>query len=232
MSIRDPVPVAGLLPLSTIDWPEKLCAVVFLRGCPWRCPYCHNVELQSVDGSTRPWFDVLAFLGSRIGLLDGVVFSGGEPLMHTGLAEAMAEVRGLGFSVGLHTAGAYPARMQALLEQGLPDWVGFDLKAPRADYTLLTGARGSGTQAWRSLRILVSSGVDYELRTTVYPPLLDNSAVTRLAHEMAMAGAGNLVLQRYHQPPSAAAPAASGGPELDGVAAGLRKLVGVVGVRG
>ncbi|PKO61543.1 MAG: anaerobic ribonucleoside-triphosphate reductase activating protein, partial [Betaproteobacteria bacterium HGW-Betaproteobacteria-17] len=138
--------VGGLTPLSTTDWPGMLAAVVFCQGCPWRCGYCHNPDLIPARGDHEiPWEDVLAFLRRRRGLLDGVVFSGGEPTAQAGLLDAMREVRELGFKIGLHTGGMYPQRLAAVLP--LVDWVGLDVKAPFADYPRVTSVTGSGERA-------------------------------------------------------------------------------------
>ena len=188
------IPVAGLTPFSTVDWPGRLTAVVFTQGCPWRCGYCHNPGL--IDPRTpasRPWSEVLAWLSRRMGLLDGVVFSGGEPTVHLGLAQAIGQVRELGFAVGLHTGGAWPRRLEALLP--LLDWVGLDIKATAAGYPALTGAARSGAQAYESLRILVSSGVEHEIRTTVDPTVHTRADLLRVGDAVAAAGASPHVLQ-------------------------------------
>jgi len=192
---RRGVPVGGFAPLSTIDWPGMLSTVLFLRGCPWRCPYCHNPELQLVAGQTHAWRDVLAFLEERRGFLDGVVFSGGEPTMHAGLEDALGQVRSMGFKTALHTGGAYPAQLEKILSGRLVDWVGFDVKAPFDDYPTVTAQADSGARARLSLAHLVSSGISYELRTTVYPPLLSGRSINHLASEIDELGGGNLVLQ-------------------------------------
>ena len=138
--------VGGLARWSSCDWPGQLVATVFLQGCPWRCRYCHNPHLLPVHGDGEiAWPQVLAFLETRRDLLDGVVFSGGEPLIQAALPEAMGAVRALGFGVGLHTSGAAPERLKAVLP--LVDWVGFDVKAPFADYARITGVAGSGEAA-------------------------------------------------------------------------------------
>ena len=223
------VPVGGMTPLSTVDWPDRLAAVLFLRGCPWRCAYCHNPDLQRRVGATHDWEGILGFLASRRGLLDGVVFSGGEPLLHPGLADALREARSLGFATALHTGGDRPEHLAALLGEGLVDWVGFDVKAPRADYDTLTGSPGSGDRAFRSLRTLVSSGVPYELRTTVWPRLHTLTTLLTLAREVAICGAGNLVLQQMRDPDRRVDPTARQG--LHSAAHHMGSLLGAVGVR-
>lgn len=191
-----PLIVGGLTPLSMTDYPDHLSAVVFCQGCPWRCGYCHNPHLLPARGKIEiAWSDVLSFLRGRRGLLEAMVFSGGEPLAQTGLPEAMRAVRGMGFSVGLHTGGAYPSRLAAVLP--LVDWVGFDIKAPFADYSRITAVRGSGDRALASAQLLLRSGVGHEFRTTVHPHLHDRLALERLAKQLSEMGARNYVLQEF-----------------------------------
>jgi pyruvate formate lyase activating enzyme len=191
--------VGGLTPLSTTDWPGKLAAVVFVQGCPWRCAYCHNPELQvrwASDG--RAWRRVLEKLERRVGLLDGVVFSGGEPTLDTRLPEAIASVRALGFRVGLHTAGIYPERLSAVL--GSVDWVGFDVKTDFADYPALTGTPRSGDAARRALALLLASDAAHELRTTYHPALIGDAKLLALARTLKALGATSWVLQQWRAP--------------------------------
>lgn len=188
--------IGGLTPLSTTDWPGMLAAVVFCQGCPWRCGYCHNPDLIPPRGASEiAWEDLLSFLRRRQGLLDGVVFSGGEPTLQASLPEAMREVRALGFKIGLHTGGAYPQHLAEVLP--LVDWVGFDVKAPLADYPQLTGAPGSGTRAFDSLQQVLASGVAHEIRTTVHPALLADPELVGLAHDLAGRGVKRYVIQAF-----------------------------------
>lgn len=188
--------VGGLTPLSTSDWPGKLAAVVFCQGCPWHCGYCHNPGLiPSRSDSEILWADVMSFLRRRQGLLDGVVFSGGEPTLQAGLPDAMREVRALGFKIGLHTGGMYPQRLAAVLP--LVDWVGLDVKAPFADYARVTGVAGSGERAHAGLLEVVASGVAHEVRTTVHPALLADAEVVSLAHDLAAQGVKHFVIQAF-----------------------------------
>jgi len=146
-------------------------------------------------GDGPPWPEVMAFLTTRVGLLDAVVFSGGEPTVQEPLADALSEVRALGFKIGLHTGGPHPERFAELLP--LLDWVGFDVKAPWDDYASITGAPGSGEATRASLRALVASGVDFEARTTVHPDLLGSAAIVRMSQELAREGVSRWVLQPY-----------------------------------
>ena len=202
--------IAGFVPFSTVDWPGKLVAVVFLQGCPWRCPYCHNAEILDPRSSgSVEWGDVLDILDSRVGLLDGVVFSGGEALMQASsgaLADALRQVRGRGFLTGLHAGGAYPRALQALLEDGLLDWVGLDIKALPEDYPLATG-RGGGDKAEESLAVLVEHGeVDHEVRLTLWPGLAPGGDLVGYGQQVAAwareRGTRTFALQRYRYPAS------------------------------
>jgi len=188
--------IGGLTPLSTTDWPGMLAAVGFCRGCPWRCRYCHNPDLippRSENGIA--WEEVMAFLRRRQGLLDGVVFSGGEPALQADLPDAMREVRALGYKVGLHTGGAYPRRLASVLP--LVDWVGLDVKAPFTDYERITGVAGSSAPALASLEHVLASGVDHEIRTTVHPALLTDADVVSLARDLSARGVKRYVIQAF-----------------------------------
>lgn len=163
--------IAGLTPMSSVDWPGKFVATVFTQGCPWACPYCHNQAIidPKIPGVVS-WERVEELLGRRRGLLDGVVFSGGEATRQLAVLPAMSRVRELGFEVGLHTAGPYPARLHEILRTGLVDWVGIDIKAmPGPNYEAVAGRPNAGPKAWESLGEVLDSGVSYEVRLTVYP---------------------------------------------------------------
>lgn len=185
--------IGGLTPFTTIDYPGKLAAVVFCQGCPWRCGYCHNQHLLSVDRQVSiAWEEVMQLLEQRRGLLDAVVFSGGEPTLQPGLPQALAMVQQMGFLTGLHTAGTYPDRLAACLP--FLDWIGMDLKAPFACYDAITRVSGSGADAERSTELVRLSEIPHQFRTTVDPFLREEGRVDRL--QQLVAGWGEqLVLQ-------------------------------------
>lgn len=198
-----PLDVGGFTPLSTTDWPGQLAAVVFVQGCPWRCHYCHNPSLQPRQSGcgrdTQTWDRLLGTLKQRQGLLDGVVFSGGEPTLDAALELAMQEVRALGFQVGLHTAGLYPQRLAKVLP--LVDWVALDIKTEFEDYKAITSVPRSGEPVRESLALVLLSGKAHELRTTWHPELISDAALMRMARTLKAAGAQHWVLQGYRATP-------------------------------
>ena len=192
--INNTIVVGGLTPLTTIDYPGELAAVIFMQGCPWSCGYCQNTELLPRKNENNiAWSDVLALLEKRKGLLDAVVFSGGEPTLQSGIESAVQQVKAMGFKIGLHTAGIYPDRLKKILP--LIDWVGLDMKSAKADYEKITGVKDSGDKAWKSARAIIDSGVAYEFRTTIHPDMLDKQQLSTLVNELTDLGAKNYVIQ-------------------------------------
>lgn len=186
--------IGGVTPFTATDFPGRLAAVAFVQGCPWRCRYCHNPHLQPrCAGNPVSWQDFAAFLRRRVGLIDAVVFSGGEPTIDPALPQAMVEVRRLGFAVGLHTACIYPRRLATVLP--LVDWVGFDVKAPFDRYQAITGRPGSGERVRDAIRMIVDSGVEHECRTTIHPGLHRPDEIEALAAGLARMGVRRYALQ-------------------------------------
>lgn len=188
--------VGGIVPFSTGDFPGKLSAVLFVQGCPWRCGYCHNPHLQPRPAHSQyRWQDIMDLLKRRVGLIDAVVFSGGEATMDAALGPAIDEVRQLGFQIGLHTACIYPRQLAAILPS--LDWVGFDIKAPFDDYAGITGIADSGIQARACAEMIIASGVAYECRTTLHPSLLPEPSLLALANQLLQLGVSNYVFQEF-----------------------------------
>jgi len=186
--------VGGVAPFSTVDWPGRLAATVFVRGCPWRCEYCHNAELWSRHSPIEiGWRDVVALLERRVGLLDAVVFSGGEPLCDPALPSAIGVAKAMGFAVGLHTAGVLPSALQRVLPD--LDWVGLDVKTTPAGYPELTGDRRSWARVEESLDVLLASGVEFECRTSYHPAIVGGSEILDFAQSLATRGVQNYFIQ-------------------------------------
>lgn len=188
--------VGGYAKFTSTDYPGELAAVVFVQGCPWRCGYCHNPHLQPRDAEPAiAWQDLLAFFASRAGLLDAVVFSGGEPTLDPALEDAMRSVKALGFKVGLHTAGIYPERLKQVLP--LTNWVGLDIKTSFDAYDQLTGVAGSAAVAQAAACAVLESGVPYEFRTTVHPTLTRHRHISALTQQVAGLGCQSYALQDF-----------------------------------
>ena len=161
--------IHGLQKLSLLDFPGRTAATVFLGGCAMRCPYCHNAEIWEVN---RPGImeeeGLYTFLRSRTGFLQGVCFSGGEPLMREDLAEVIRTVRAMGFAVKLDTNGLYPDRLKALLDEGLLDMVAMDIKNEPARYAETVGLSHIAMQRIvDSVNLLFGADIRVEFRTTV-----------------------------------------------------------------
>lgn len=193
--------IAGLTPFTTIDFPGKMAAVVWCRGCALKCRYCQNDDLRSPkpQRGDMGWKDALRFFEKRRGMLEGVVFSGGEPTLQKSLPLAMQQVREMGYAVALHTAGTAPARLPEALAH--VDWVGFDVKTLFEDYGRITGAKGSGDRVLESLKILLESGVPFEVRTTVDPEIMTPAGIRKLARTLSAMGVKNYRLQEVTQSP-------------------------------
>ena len=161
--------IHGLQKMTLLDFPGRVACTVFLGGCDFRCPFCHNFELA--DGTAQPVMDdeeLLAFLRKRQGLLDGVAFTGGEPLLYRELPELLQKIRELGFAIKLDTNGAHPALLKQILEEGLADYVAMDIKNSPAKYAVTCGVDRLDMDAIReSIALLMNGSTDYEFRTTV-----------------------------------------------------------------
>lgn len=197
------IKIGGIERFSIVDFPNKMSAVVFMQGCPWRCPFCHNTHLQSINADTNiSWNKFVDFLKQRKGMLDAVVFSGGEPLVQAELSEAIKEVKDLGYEIGLHTGGFFPQRFKEILP--LVDWVGFDIKAPLTAerYKEITGGCADVTKVINSLTILCESGKNFECRTTCDPRFLNIDDLYQIANSLKDLGVKEYHLQKYRKIPA------------------------------
>lgn len=168
--------------LSLIDYPGKVAAVVFTAGCNLRCPFCHNPEL--VTGAPAESFtgdEVLAHLHARRGRLDGLVVTGGEPLLHAGLPAFLRRVREAGFLVKLDTNGTLPGPLAAVLDERLADFVAMDIKAPPDKYARLAGTAVDPAAIRESIRLIRNAGIDHLFRTTAVRPLLTADDLREIA---------------------------------------------------
>lgn len=165
------VSIGGYIPTGFLDYPGAAAAVVFLKGCPFRCPFCHNPELV-LPGSGVDSFgcgEILADLERRKNFLDGVCITGGEPSVQEGLVSFLGEIRSIGLKIKLDTNGARPDVLEEVLHRGLADYAAMDIKAPREKYSLASGWNGDLSLVEKSISLLLRSGIPFEFRTTLVP---------------------------------------------------------------
>lgn len=191
--------ICGLQKLAMVDFPGKLAATVFTGGCNLRCPFCHNAMLVTqMDENPEEYTpeEVLAFLNTRRGLLDGVVLSGGEPLIQSGVADFAKAVRDLGFAFKLDTNGTRPQELSALLDAGLLDYVAMDIKNCPARYGETAGVPNLDlAPVEESIHLLRTAGIPYEFRTTVVRELHTQDDLLALAKWIS--GAPRYFLQTF-----------------------------------
>jgi pyruvate formate lyase activating enzyme len=188
--------IAGLQKTSLIDYPGKVSCVVFLSGCNFTCPYCHNPELAKGQFPERIELNaLLAFLEQRRTFLDGVVISGGEPTLRGDLAALCRTVKALGLAVKLDTNGSHPEVIEALVEDGLVDYIAMDLKTAPELYGPPLCADKAGPAILKSIATIMTGCVDYEFRTTCVRPFVTQGQIRSMA--MAIRGARRFILQRF-----------------------------------
>lgn len=226
--------IKGLQKLTLLDYPGKCAATIFTAGCNLRCPFCHNKELVlGGDSPVIPTDQVLDFLKSRKGLLDGVAITGGEPLLQPDLEDFIRSVKDMGFLVKLDTNGCYPKRLKALIDGGLVDYVAMDVKNTFKKYPLTVGVADFSTDVVReSINLLLEGRVDYEFRTTVTKELFTLSDFCELAS--LVPGVKRWFLQ-YYKPSDGVLAGPFSTPEeaeMDSYSKALQKTAFHVGLRG
>lgn len=189
--------IAGLQKFSLIDYPGKTCAILFTRGCNFRCHYCHNPELVIPQQYAQeiPLDYLFDFLISRQGKLDAVEITGGEPTMHFDLLEFLAEIKKLGFLVKLDSNGSRPEVLQRIIQSRLVDYLAMDVKAPLEQYRKTIVTPVSAEKLQQSIQLIMNSGVEYEFRTTIVKSLLSLDDLRSIAQTLK--GAQRYFLQRF-----------------------------------
>ena len=226
--------IQGLQKLTLLDYPGKVACTVFLGGCDFRCPFCHNSEL--LEGPMPSETDsegLLAFLGKRRGLLDGVCVTGGEPLLRPDLATLLERIKSLGFLVKLDTNGSHPDRLRTIVETGLADYVAMDVKNCPKRYAETAGVPGLDLGPTReSIAFLLEGHVDYEFRTTVVKEFHDGDSFRAIGPWLA--GAKRYFLQAFVDRDSVLSPGLSPctAEEMEGFAGLVRPFIPSVELRG
>lgn len=190
--------ICGLQKLSLLDFPEKLAATIFIGGCNLRCPFCHNAALVLRPALCRQIHEgeILAFLKARVGKLDGVCITGGEPLLEPDIEDFIKKIRALGFLIKLDTNGVFPNRLASLLEQELLDYVAVDIKNSPEKYALTVGISGfDPAPVFQSAQLLMRGSVPYEFRTTLVRELHTAGDIERIGRTLK--GAKRFYLQNF-----------------------------------
>ena len=164
--------LGGLQRSSLIDYPGKVCAIAFTIGCNFRCPYCHNPELVNETAKKISEKEFFTFLESRVGLLDAVTVTGGEPTQHDDLVNFISQVKKLGFLVKLDSNGTRPEVLKHLIDSSLVDYVAMDIKSPLDKYSITVGRLVDFEKIQESIALLLENKVPYEFRTTVLKDML------------------------------------------------------------
>jgi len=169
--------IGGLQKFSLIDYPEKICAIIFTQGCNFRCPYCHNPELADPDLYEKciPEKEIFAFLEKRKGKLDAVSITGGEPTLQPDLIDFIKMIKAMGYLVKIDTNGSHPETLKKLIEDKLIDYVAMDVKAPLEKYRKITRSKTNPDLIKQSIALIKKSNITREFRTTVVKSQLDEN---------------------------------------------------------
>ena len=194
--------ISGLQKMTLLDYPGKVACTVFLQGCNFRCPFCHNSDLLGKDGpETIPVETLLTFLKKRVGLLDAVCITGGEPTLQKDLPGLIRQIKALGYLVKLDTNGSRPAVLKALVEEKLIDYVAMDIKNCPSRYSETVGLSNMDmTGVEQSIRYLLQGHVDYEFRTTVAEELHTEADMEQMGQWLCSMQPGCKPIRHYIQP--------------------------------
>ena len=173
--------IGGFKKTSLLDYPDKISAIVWTVGCNFHCPFCYNKDLVEGKVDLISENEILSFLEKRKGMLEGLVISGGEPLMQKDIARFCEKVKKTGYLVKIDTNGTYPKKLKELVDKKLVDYISMDIKAPKEKYDTLSGVKTNIKKIEESIEIIQKSGIDYEFKTTFVPNLLTKEDIMQIA---------------------------------------------------
>jgi pyruvate formate lyase activating enzyme len=191
------IKIAGLQKMTLMDYPGKVAATVFLAGCNFRCGFCHNPEIVEIKPELETILEqeFFTFLQARQGLLDGVCVSGGEPLIHSELPDFLIKIKSLGYDIKLDTNGLNYDLLRKVIGQKLVDYIAMDIKASPENYSKVTNTQDEIKNISQSIQAIMSSGLDYEFRTTVLPRLHNFEELEKIGR--LISGAKRYYLQNF-----------------------------------
>jgi pyruvate formate lyase activating enzyme len=191
--------IGGIQKTSLLDYPERLSAIIWTIDCNFHCPFCYNKNLVFGKTEPIPEAEVLSFLEKRKGLLEGLVISGGEPLLQEDLVDFTKKVKSLGYLIKIDTNGMFPEKLKELIGKKLIDYVAMDVKAPKKKYNQLAGVKVDISKIEKSIDIIKNNALDYEFRTTFVPGLLKKEDIIEIAKWLK--GAKRFYLQQFKNNP-------------------------------
>jgi len=174
--------IGGLQKFSLIDYPGRICATIFTQGCNFRCPYCHNPELVDPQryGPIFPEAEIFSFLEKRIGKLEAVAVTGGEPTLQPDLEDFLQKIKDSGYLVKLDTNGSNPGVIERLIKKRLVDFWAMDVKGPLEKYRQIAGVDLDLDDILKSIALIIAAGAEHEFRTTVVRSLLDRKDLAQV----------------------------------------------------
>lgn len=188
--------ILGIENVSFVDYEGKMCATIFTAGCNYRCPFCHNAGIVLEEYKSIDEDKILDYLKTRVGLLDAVTISGGEPTLQKELSQFIKKVREFGYKIKLDTNGTNPQILQKLIEEKLIDYCAVDIKTNLSNYADITKVENPLSEnVKKSISILKSSGIDYELRTTLIAEFHNENVISKMSEELS--GHKKLFLQKF-----------------------------------
>ena len=186
----------GIDKFSLLDFDEKVSVVLFSPACNFRCPFCHNGESVLNANTPIPFDEILKYLKTRVGLIDAVVFTGGEPTIMSELVDRIRKIKELGFLIKLDTNGTNPNIVEKLLNERLLDYIAMDIKNSEARYAETAGCPGIHMEnIKKSIEIIENSGINYEFRTTLVKEFHDEKSIKEMVD--LVKGAKQLYLQKF-----------------------------------
>lgn len=176
----------GVEKLSLVDYDHHMSAVLFSPGCNFNCPFCHNSKLvvNPMENRPIPFDEILSFLSKRVGLLDAVVITGGEPTLMPNLVDKISQIKDLGYKVKLDSNGTRPEIIKQLVDEGLLDYIAMDIKSSFATYPDITDSFVNISNIKKSIEYIMNCGVDYEFRTTLIKEYHTEEDICQMVEEI------------------------------------------------
>ena len=169
--------IGGFQELSLIDYPDKLCAIIWTIGCNFQCPFCYNSQLVFQDTEIIKESKVLNYLRKRRGELEALSISGGEPLLYYDIYDFLKKVKELNYLIKIDTNGSFPKRLRNIINEKLVDYIAMDIKAPKEKYDQLSGIKVNISKIEESIQFIKNYAPEYEFKTTIVPNMLNKKEI-------------------------------------------------------